>query len=60
MVSCVTSFIPFGIFKITERKDSLLWNRLKASFRKGQAMPTDKEFRVVTAKTDRGSPIRLF
>lgn len=60
VVSYVTSFIPFGIFKITEREDSPLWNRLQATFRKGQVTPTDREFKVVTVNTDRGSQISLF
>ena len=41
-MSYVTSFLPFGIYRIKERERSPLWHSHKAAFKKQEADPAEK------------------
>lgn len=58
-ISYKTSFLPFGIFKITQKEKSLLWNIQQNSFTQ------EKEkapiiIPSINVETDRGIQISLF
>ncbi len=61
-MSYVTSFLPFGIFRIKQKENSHLWHMHRAAFEKDEVVPKPeiiKPFRD-TAPSGSGSQLQLF
>jgi type I restriction-modification system DNA methylase subunit len=58
-MSYVTSFLPFGIFRIKQKENSHLWHSHKAAFKKQEAVPKPEIILPSKEKAQTGSSSQL-
>lgn len=59
-VSYKTSFLPFGVFRIQDKEQSILWHMLKNSWAKPEIQRPKKEYDGVATKYPDGSQLHMF